>query len=302
MPSITLPLEACSVVSSCFGGYPYEMTSSLNNKNSEKSAMLQPLFFAHANGFPSSTYRKLLSRLEDDFSIRYLDCHGHDPLFPVTDNWSRLLEELLQHVQRVGEPVIGVGHSLGGLLHYYAASRRPDLYRGVILLDSPLLTWLDRSVIFLSKKLGFIDRITPAAKTVGRREFFLSHGEAHEYFAHKKLFSHFDPECLNDYVEYGMQPHPYGFCLRFNPETEIDIYRSVPHSYPLRTDQFEVPLALLAGTESTTVKQRHIRAASSVPGGQVHLVPGSHMFPFERPEQTTALIRDIIGNWQEKSS
>lgn len=109
--------------------------------------MSQTIFFAHANGFPSATYGKLFSALEPDYRIRHLEQHGHDPRFPVDDNWNNLVDELILHVEQDSEPVWGVGHSLGGVLHYHAALRRPELYRGVVLLDSPLLTGVDRLVI-----------------------------------------------------------------------------------------------------------------------------------------------------------
>lgn len=48
--------------------------------------MSKPIIhFAHANGFPARTYTKLFSLLEPDFDIRFLERHGHDPRYPVTD-------------------------------------------------------------------------------------------------------------------------------------------------------------------------------------------------------------------------
>jgi len=144
----------------------------LRESFSSPLAMSQTIFFAHANGFPSATYGKLFSALEPDYRVRHLEQHGHDPRFPVDDNWNNLVDELILHVEQGSEPVWGVGHSLGGVLHYHAALRRPELYRGVVMLDSPLLTGVDRLVIRAAKRFGFIDRITPAGRTVGRREAF----------------------------------------------------------------------------------------------------------------------------------
>ena len=69
---------------------------------------------------PSATYAKLFQALGPDFRIRHLDQHGHDPRFPVNDNWENLVDELIHHLEAHGEPVFGVGHSLGGVLHYHA--------------------------------------------------------------------------------------------------------------------------------------------------------------------------------------
>ncbi|WP_425915028.1 alpha/beta fold hydrolase [Pseudomonas sp. GWSMS-1] len=123
--------------------------------------MTQSVFFAHANGFPSATYGKLFCALAPDYQVQHLDQHGHDPRFPVNDNWSNLVDELIHHLEANQQPVWGVGHSLGGVLHYHAALLRPELYLGVVMLDSPVLTLADKIVIRAAKRFGFIDRITP---------------------------------------------------------------------------------------------------------------------------------------------
>ena len=111
-------------------------------------------------------------------SVQHLEQHGHDPRFPVNDNWSNLVDELIHHLETNTQPIWGVGHSLGGVLHYHAALLRPELYRGVVMLDSPVLTLADKMVIRAAKRFGFIDRITPAGRTLGRREEFVDLAEA----------------------------------------------------------------------------------------------------------------------------
>ena len=260
--------------------------------------MSQSVFFAHANGFPSATYAKLFAALAPDFSVRHLEQHGHDPRFPVNDNWDNLVDELILHLQQAGEPVWGVGHSLGGVLHYHAALRHPELYRGVVMLDSPLLTGVDRLVIRAAKRFGFIDRITPAGRTVGRREAFRDFTEARDYFAGKTLFRRFDPECLDAYVRHGLREEGQGLRLRFDPATEISIYRSVPHTVPGRPQQLQVPLAVVRGRHSRVVMPHHARQVARVPRGEYHSLSGGHMFPLERPQDTARLLRELFSRWQ----
>lgn len=261
------------------------------------STMSQRIFFAHANGFPSGTYRKLFEALEPDFSVTYLEQHGHDPRFPVDDNWQNLVRELIEQLSALGEPVWGVGHSLGGMLHYHAALLRPDLYRGVVMLDSPMPTWFDQAVIWVAKKLGFIDRLTPAGRTLGRREAFSGVEEARRYFASKPLFRTFDPECLDAYVSCGLQPCERGVRLRFDPQTEISIYRSVPHVTPGWPHALAIPLAVVRGRQSRVVLPHHAFLLRLVALGEAHSMPGGHMFPLERPGQTALLLRDLFGRW-----
>ncbi|MGV8183252.1 alpha/beta fold hydrolase, partial [Pseudomonas aeruginosa] len=70
-----------------------------------------------------------------------------------------LVDELLHHLASLEQPVWGVGQPLGGVLHYHAALRRPELDRGVVMLDSPVLTPADRLVIRSAKRFCLICRI-----------------------------------------------------------------------------------------------------------------------------------------------
>jgi len=259
--------------------------------------MPDTIFFAHANGFPSATYGKLFTALGADYSVVHLPVHGHDPRFPVQDNWHRLVDELLYHVSLQPTPILGVGHSLGGLLHLHAALRCPHLYRGLVMLDSPLLSRTDRWAILLAKRLGLIDRITPAGRTLGRRSEFADRQLARDYFMGKALFRSFDPDCLDAYVEHGLQAEGSSLRLRFDPATEISIYRGVPHTRPGRLRQLPMPLALVQGAQSDVVRRSHGLAVRRLPHGEHHVIAGSHMFPLERPQQTAALLCAIFQRW-----
>lgn len=264
--------------------------------------MPETLFFAHANGFPSATYGKLFSALAPEFTVKHLEQHGHDPRFPVEDNWAALVDELLHHLQGEPEPVWGVGHSLGGVLHLHAALRQPSRYRGVIMLDSPLLGSSDQWLIRAAKRFGLIDRITPAGRTLGRRERFSDRDSALAYFRSKALFRGFDPDCLEAYLQHGLKPDGEGLRLAFDPDTEIRIYRSVPHVSPGRPSRLALPLAVIGGEASRVVLRHHARNACRLPRGEFHLVPGGHMFPLERPLETAELIRAVLRRWKAEAA
>ncbi|WP_374440247.1 alpha/beta fold hydrolase [Pseudomonas panipatensis] len=265
--------------------------------------MTPAIFFAHANGFPSATYDKLFAALAPQYQVHHLEMHGHDPRFPVNANWESLVDELLHHLAGLDQPVWGVGHSLGGLLHYHAALRQPQLYRGVVMLDSPTLTLADQWLIRAAKRFGFIDRITPAGRTLGRREDFADVDEALRYFAGKSLFKRFDPECLEAYVRHGLAAGDgSGLRLKFDPATEISIYRNVPHVTPGRPRQLAVPLALVRGRHSRVVLPHHARAVRRVPQGEYLSLPGGHMFPLERPQDTADLLKQIFARWQQRAA
>lgn len=266
-----------------------------------QAAMSQQIFFAHANGFPSATYGKLFAALAPDYQVSHLPQHAHDPRFPVNDNWQSLVDELIHHLQQQPAPVWGVGHSLGGVLHLHAAMRCPQFYRGVVMLDSPVLTRADEWLIRTAKRFGFIDRLTPAGRTLGRREAFPDRETARAYFTGKSLFRNFDPDCLDAYVQHGLQEADNALRLRFDPATEISIYRSLPHISPGQVRQVSIPLAMVRGSHSRVIKRHHAYAVRRMPRGEFHSVPGGHMFPLERPTDTASLLKGLFDRWQEHS-
>jgi len=48
-----------------------------------------------------------------------------------------VLKELAEHQQT---QVITVGHSFGGVIAFIAACQRPELFKGLIMIDPPVVT------------------------------------------------------------------------------------------------------------------------------------------------------------------
>ena len=213
--------------------------------------MKEIIHFAHGNGFPSPCYQQMLKILARKFDYLYIDRLGHNEDFPVTDNWENLVDEVIDSIEsQTQEKVIGLGHSLGGVLTLLAAIAKPQLFKMVIMLDSPLLNRIRSTLLFLSKKFGIVDILTPAFRTKNRREYWNTREDAISYLQHKALFRYFTQECLNDYIDYGMEHNENGYALRFDPEIEYKIYRTIPHSLYTYENQLKLPAAVIFGTKS----------------------------------------------------
>ena len=249
------------------------------------------MHFSHANGFPAACYRKMLSGLEGRFEIRYVNAIGHDPRHPVTDGWPHLVEELVEHIERRGEPVLGVGHSLGGYLTALAAMKRPALFRAIVLLDSPILGRWKGAMLRVVKRFGLVDRVTPAGVTRDRRATWASSDEAYAHFRNKRAFRDFDPDCLRDYVTLGMRSSPEGVRLAFDPSIEYRIYRAFPHGIVRDLPALRVPAGFIFGRESEEARQMGLAATRKF--FRVARVEGGHLFPFERPQAAARAIADM---------
>ena len=257
------------------------------------------LHFSHANGFPAGSYSTLFSHLSDDFDIGVIDRIGHHSDYPVTNNWSELVKQLIDYFEQAySQPVYAVGHSLGGILSLMVAAQRPDLVKGLIMLDAPFLTAFEAHGIALVKRLGLMDKVTPAGRTLGRKEKWDSVEHAAEYFSQKRLFSAFDKRCLDDYVNFGTQPILGGGSgLHFKADTEISIYRTIPNNLH-HTKRLAMPSAVIAGSSSNVFKRHHEVKLKRQLGMEVSWVDGSHMFPLEKPDVTVELIKNYIAGWK----
>ena len=253
------------------------------------------LHFAHANGFPAGTYAKLLGFLRQEYVVIAIKKLGHNPKYPVDENWEGLIKELVDHIEsNAGEPVIGVGHSLGGILTFMAAYHRPKLFREIIMLDPPLAYGPLALLLFLGKKLRLIGRIRLVAQTKKRRTQWSSSQEAEAYLMQKAPFNSFDPDCLRDYVQYGTTASETGVKLSFDVNVESNIFKATPHNMSSLRKRLSVPGTVIIG-ENSYVSGRSLNRFAKRHGLYLERFnDGSHLFPLEYPERTAVLIMETI--------
>ncbi|MGI9035567.1 MAG: alpha/beta fold hydrolase [Pyrinomonadaceae bacterium] len=253
------------------------------------------IHFAHANGFPAKTYRKLFAYLEKDFEINYLARHAHNPKFPVTDGWERLRDELRDELEkRYTQKIIGIGHSLGGILHLLAAVENPELYKQIILLDAPVISRLTSRGIRILKAAKLLDRFTPANVTRFRRNRWQTREEVFEYFKSKPKFQAFDEDVLRDYAEHATIKNENGFELFFKPAVEARIFQTLPHQLPKLKGKLKVPTSYIGGTHSREGRLARLSFMKRNFPADFYKIEGSHFFPFENPAETAQIIKNII--------
>lgn len=264
------------------------------------------IVFSHANSFPAGTYRVLSEAWQQaGWRVLALPRIGHNPDFPVTNNWPHLRDELLAFVQAQapGEKVHLVGHSLGGFLSLLAASKRPLLARSVVLLDSPVVAGWRGHALQLFKATGAAARRGPARVSMARRQHWPSAEAAHAHFAAKPVFARWDGRVLRDYIACGIEPDadsstPGGVRLAFHREVETQIYNTLPHHIGrlLRRHPPACPVSFIGGKHSTEVGQAGLAATREVTKGRIEWLPGWHLFPMELPDETAAAVLRAIGH------
>ena len=257
--------------------------------------VLPVLHFAHANSYPSATYRQLFAHLAADYTVQALPMHAHDPRYPVRNGWRQLVQELVDDLQaRENGPVILVGHSMGGMLSLMAAHARPGLVRCVVLLDAPVVAGWRAFLLRLAKAARLDRKFSPAKFSEKRRNLWPDAHAAHEHYAAKPLFKRWQQDVLRDYVEHGLVPHPQGVTLRFTREIETAVYRTLPHHLGRLARRFPVPVGFIGGERSVECRQAGLVATRRLVGRHFRLVPGGHLFPMESPQAGAEAIDKMI--------
>lgn len=252
-----------------------------------------PIHFAHSNGFPASTYSHFFKYLAPH-PISFVECLGHGE-FRVKTNWRPLGDEIITAIEtQADEPVIGLGHSLGAVSIFFAAQKRPDLFKKIIMMDPPITKPLKRLLFVVARSTGLISLIpSPALKAKKRKRNFRSKEEAYTYWRKKKLFQPFKEECFKDYVEHGLKPEGDRFTLTFSADLEYKFFCTAPGR--LGKTRIEIPSFFIYSSSHQVLQPADIEANKRVFDNTTFIpADGGHMFPLEKPEDTATIIKSII--------
>jgi pimeloyl-ACP methyl ester carboxylesterase len=179
-----------------------------------------------------------------------------------------------------------------------AAALHPELARGVLLIDSPLISGWRANALGVAKRTQLVGSVSPGKISQRRRNHWASNEEALEYFRTKKAFAHWHPEVLQDYVTHGLKDHEGKRMLAFEREVETAIYNTLPHRLDalLRRHPLRCPAAFIGGRGSQEMKQVGMDMTLRITQGRSMILDGSHLFPMERPEATAAAIEASLLN------
>jgi pimeloyl-ACP methyl ester carboxylesterase len=268
---------------------------------------MKTIIFSHANSFGASTYRILLDELRcRGFIVHAIEQFGHNSCYPVSNNWPYLVEEL----RHFAEPIIEqetdgvwfVGHSLGGFLSTLTASKYPNLARGVVLLDSPVLVGWRAQFLNAIKSSQLVHKLAPTSIARNRRMSWPSVTAALEHFEKKRMFAAWDRRVLLDYVTHGTIEKNGQRVLRFDRAIEAEIYSTLPDNTAawLRAHPLQCPVSFVGGIQSKELKRVGLNYTRAMTKGRMSMLKGSHLFPMEKPIVTAAFIEAcIVGMEQE---
>ena len=265
--------------------------------------MLGHIVFSHGNSFPGGTYRLVHESLRQrGFEVQAIDKFGHDPAYPVSNNWPHLVQQLADCVSALPParaPVFLVGHSLGGIVSLMCAALHPELARGVVLLDSPILGGWKATTLGIAKRTQLVGALSPGQVSKKRRNHWPDRQAMLEHFRHKRAFARWDPGVLADYVDCGSIEREGQRWLAFDRDIETHIYNTLPDNLGtlLRRHPLKCPVAFVGGTHSREMRQVGMDFTARVVKGRIMMLDGSHLFPMEKPVATAAAIEAALRNF-----
>jgi len=257
------------------------------------------LHLAHANGFPPGTYRLFAQALATHHHVFALPAR---PLWPGSrpveaPTWRTMAGDLRAGLEALAPGgIVGVGHSLGGVLTLWAAIERPDLFRAAVLIDPVILPphWL--WWLRLNRAVGLDGRQPLVRAALRRRRTWPDYQACFDHYRRKEFFARWSDDALWDYVRTATREEGDGLALRYPPEWEAHIFSTVPVDIWRDVPRLPVPCLVVRGEHSETfVPVALARVARLLPAARVVTIPGAgHLLPMERPQETATAILDFL--------
>jgi pimeloyl-ACP methyl ester carboxylesterase len=255
---------------------------------------------SYANGFPPETYIHALQPLFDRYQVSsvHLRPLQGDSAPESLKRWSQLGEDLLAGlVELTDQPVVGIGHSVGGIATMHAAIKRPERFSKLVLIEP---TMLSPMLLFMLQIL----RMSPRKPRIGliegalrRKRNWDSKQAAFDNFREKRLFKRWPEDVLWAYVESMTAPDPQGgVSLTWSPEWEAQIYRTLPTgvwSLPLR---LKPPTLVIHADQTDTFTPTSARLFKLLrPSTHMALVKSAgHLIPQEKPDEIGRIVADFL--------
>ncbi len=264
------------------------------------------LVFAHANGFPIGSYGPILDRLADSFQVSGWEAR---PLIQGTDpqevfSWQPFADDLKIGIEsRFKSPVIGVGHSLGGVVNLLAGASNPELYRALVLLDPVIFSGVRSFVWGQMKRWGRAHTMPLMAGALRRRDSWPDRETVRRSWTGKPAFEGWTDGAFDAYLEAGLEEDSTSGTvrLRYSKEWEARIFEVGPHDVWSEISRIRVPVMVLRGEHSDTFTVGAARKfEKKAPNGVCRIVEGTgHMLPMQRPEVVAEMIEEWVGEKDE---
>ncbi|MBL4607702.1 MAG: alpha/beta hydrolase [Pseudomonadales bacterium] len=262
--------------------FPFEENAFLRGVKTE-GLKNSTVHFLHGNGLCGKTYWPMLKGLTEQYALMLHDCVGHGDSDPGRGfiSWEQSAEHAYDVIQYdisrgvLTGPLLGLGHSFGGVLTLKLAAKYPELFHSVIVMD-PII--MPEAFIVMSA-----DMPNPLAdKTRKRRNHWDTPEQAFTYFRGKMAYKDWSDESLNGFIAHALCGNKDGgLSLKCPPSVEADIFSSRPEALWDDIRRINVPTTILYGDNSYPFMESACQQAGENPHVTIEKLEGSHCFMLE---------------------
>jgi len=246
----------------------------------------------HANGFCAGSWGELAAGLRDRFHVVAMDARGHGasskPEDPSAYRWDRFVADLaavaaaLAAESSEGRVSLAVGHSFGGTNLLVAASRHPDLFARLVLVDPVVRSPRREPRISAERHPG--QPLAAGART--RRQVFASREEARGRWERHPFFGSWTPEARRLYARHGLRERSDGQVELACPrEVEALVFDQGPMVVdPLgHAPSVKAPTLLLWAARGDFSRETYGDLAAAMADATIEELDAGHLVLMEQP-------------------
>ena len=261
--------------------------------------------FIHANGFPPLAYQTLFTLLEnkttiDSFYLRPLDKNLKNTVNKLK-NWETFSYDFIKTLN-FNEKIIGMGHSIGGNIILRTAIRKPKYFSKLILLDPTLFIPTNIYLWKIIEKLRLQNKVHPWVKaTLNRKMVYNDFNEIYNSYRKKKVFLNISDENLKIYINSITKTQDdKKLHIIYSKEWEHKIYKTglIADMYIWRNiKKVTLPTLIIRAEESTAFYDSAANKIKKMNNSNIDIITikkSSHLFPLEKPEETSKKILSFI--------
>jgi len=268
----------------------------------------------HATGFNAVTYQSILAPLGLRARVAAIDLRGHGhtslPSKPSSlRSWKTYRDDVIAWIEKhaPGGIVLG-GHSMGGTVALLVAGKRPDLVKGLVLVDPVILAPSFYRWMHLIPPFAWSVRTTqPLARQARkRRAEFPSREKAKENYSGRGAFKTWRDPFLDDYLLDGLDriddnptdDDDQTWRLQCEPKWEAATFgaqRNRPWGAFGKVRRKKIPITILRAETGSVMTDKVVeKIVRKVPSLILKRKKGSsHFLPMEAPYD----VRDALSSY-----
>ncbi len=244
--------------------------------------------FYSANGFPLGTYSEFLKHLTPKFNLSCLSpraCWPNIGAPALQTNWEIYADDLIAFIEQMySEPIVVIGHSQGATAAIIAASKRPELFKSLILIEpasvSKILGFVVKHMPFSIKK-----HFQPFKSGLLKQDIWETREAFYNDCRQNKAYKRIGDVVLKDFVEFGLKPiENEKFTLTFSSKWETSNYALAPYIWKY-LNKINLPIHIIAGKPSLFFSPNlRVKWKKSFPNLSLEENGNfGHLFPLESP-------------------